>query len=86
MAGMQGIGVKTPIAADVAEATVGFANDVHIPKGKILIIGLKSVMVPMGLFANITRLSGRTTNLDGAIPKEHCKVAVEVTYEGIAIN
>ena len=30
--GMQGIGVSTPIAADVAAATVGFVCDVHMPK------------------------------------------------------
>lgn len=33
--GMQGIGVKTPNAAAVAEATVGFAGDEHMPKGRI---------------------------------------------------
>lgn len=33
--GIQGIGVKTPNAAAVAEATVGFARDVHMPKGRI---------------------------------------------------
>jgi hypothetical protein len=36
---MQGIGVKTPSAAAVAAATVGFANDVHMPKGIMLTIG-----------------------------------------------
>src|SRR3546814_4512167 len=30
VAGMQGIGVSTPIAAEVAEATVGFASEVHM--------------------------------------------------------
>src|SRR6266478_6291841 len=32
VAGMQGMGVNTPRAAAVAEATVGFAMDMHIPK------------------------------------------------------
>ena len=31
--GMQGMGVSTPIAAAVADATVGLAIDEHIPKG-----------------------------------------------------
>jgi hypothetical protein len=37
VAGMHGMGVKTPRAAAVAEATVGLARDVHIANGKILI-------------------------------------------------
>jgi len=38
--GMQGMGVNTPEAAVVAEATVGFAKDWHIPKVAIFTIGL----------------------------------------------
>lgn len=37
--GIQGIGVKTPNAAAVAAATVGFAMEEHIPKGSILTMG-----------------------------------------------
>jgi hypothetical protein len=37
--GMHGIGVKTPNAAAVAEATVGLAMDEHIPKVGIFVIG-----------------------------------------------
>ena len=37
--GIQGIGVITPIAAAVAEATVGFASEEHMPKGGILAMG-----------------------------------------------
>ncbi len=40
--GMQGIGVKAPQAAAVAEATVGFAIDWHTPKGMMLTMGLLS--------------------------------------------
>lgn len=50
IAGTQGIGVNTPIAAEVAEATVGFANDLHMPKGITLAIGIKSITVALGLF------------------------------------
>jgi hypothetical protein len=37
--GTQGIGVSTPKAAAVALATVGFAREVHIPKGGIFAMG-----------------------------------------------
>lgn len=40
VAGMQGIGVRTPIAAAVAAATIGFAGDIHMPKGMMLTIGM----------------------------------------------
>ena len=40
VAGTQGIGVKTPQAADVAEATVGLETVLHIPKVGILTIGM----------------------------------------------
>jgi len=39
VAGMQGIGVRAPIAAAVAAATVGFARELHIPKGIIFTSG-----------------------------------------------
>lgn len=38
--GMQGMGVNTPSAAAVAEATVGLANDMHTPNGGMLAMGL----------------------------------------------
>jgi len=37
--GMQGIGDKTPKAAAVAAATVGFAMEWHIPNGRIFLNG-----------------------------------------------
>ena len=43
--GMQGIGVSTPIAAEVAAATCGFAWVLHIPKGAMLSIGMLSITV-----------------------------------------
>lgn len=83
IAGMQGIGVSTPIAADVAEATVGLLSDWHIPKGMIFTIGAKSMIVAFGLFC-IIGLSGTVTiNEDGAIPKEHFSVAPIQTYFAI---
>ena len=37
--GIQGIGVSVPIAAAVAAITVGFAVDLHMPKGMMFVIG-----------------------------------------------
>jgi hypothetical protein len=39
VAGIQGIGVNTPIAAAVAAATVGLAGELHTPKGSMFSIG-----------------------------------------------
>lgn len=39
VAGIQGMGVSTPRAAAVAAATMGLANEVHMPKGEILAMG-----------------------------------------------
>ena len=39
VAGMHGIGVRTPRAAVVAAATVGFDGAEHMPKGEIFFPG-----------------------------------------------
>jgi hypothetical protein len=39
VAGTHGIGVKTPNAAAVAAATVGFDGDEHMPNGMMFVIG-----------------------------------------------
>ena len=78
MTGMQGIGVSTPIAAAVAEATVGFAMDLHIPKGLMLSIGAKSIMFAIGMFPFIG-LSPTTVSGVGTIPKLHWSNAPFVT-------
>ncbi len=41
-AGVQGWGVSTPRAAAVADATVGFASEVHMPKGPTFDMGAQS--------------------------------------------
>ena len=38
--GIHGIGVRTPIAAAVAAATIGFAGDMHMANGMILTMGM----------------------------------------------
>jgi hypothetical protein len=70
--GIQGIGVNTPKAAAVAEATVGLAKLVHTPKVGILTIGLESMMVAAGGPPVITILLGMILNGAGAAPKVHC--------------
>jgi hypothetical protein len=46
--GTHGIGVNTPSAAAVADATTGFAIDRHSPNGMMLTNGLLSMMFPTG--------------------------------------
>jgi hypothetical protein len=69
--GTHGIGVSTPNAAAVAEATIGFAIDRHRPKGTMLTIGLLSKMLPTGGPWPNTRLSGNTFSGDGVNPMLH---------------
>ena len=75
MTGMQGMGVSTPMAAAVADATVGFAKDWHIPKGAILTMGLLSMMLPIAKFIHLGRMGSKTENVPGAIPNVHCSIA-----------
>jgi hypothetical protein len=72
--GTQGMGVRTPSAAAVAAATIGFAIELHIPNGIMFTIGLLSIMLAMGI-AVITMFAGSTINVPGAAPNEHCSIA-----------
>jgi hypothetical protein len=82
--GTHGIGVKTPNAAAVAEATVGLVSVVHIPNGGMLTIGALSAMFAPGTPSIMTRETGRTLSVLGAIPKEHINMAPVATLGGIA--
>jgi hypothetical protein len=74
--GTQGIGVNTPPAAAVAVITVGFAGDLHIPKGGILAIGAKSIIVAAGFPSIMVGVPlGITIRELGVIPKEHFSIA-----------
>jgi hypothetical protein len=73
--GTQGIGVKTPKAAAVAAATVGFDGELHMPKGGIFKIGLLSMMLAAGGPPVMVRFCGKTTRLLGATPKLHWSIA-----------
>jgi hypothetical protein len=72
--GMHGIGVNTPNAAAVADATVGFANDEHMPNGIMFTIGLLSMMLASGVTVSVL-FAGNTTSELGAAPKLHCNIA-----------
>ena len=76
--GTQGMGVKTPRAAAVADATVGFATDIHTPKGGMLVMGTKSMMLAAGVVA-LVLLVGKTFRVEGAIPNVHIITAPVVT-------
>src|SRR5579859_5602050 len=73
--GTHGIGVSTPNAAAVAEATVGLAMLEHIPNGGMFTIGLLSMIFAFGGPPEVARFSGKTTRLLGATPKLHTIIA-----------
>jgi hypothetical protein len=72
---MHGIGVSTPKAAAVADATSGLLGVVHIPKGMMFSIGTWSLMFAAGWSLVSMRWIGSTTRVLGAIPNEHIIVA-----------
>lgn len=82
VAGIQGIGVKTPDAAVVAVATVGFDGVVHIPKGLMFTMGTWSMMLAAGWLPDNVRLTGSTPKDDGATPKLHISMAPLTTWIG----
>ena len=77
--GLQGWGVRTPIAAEVADATCGFVRVVHIPKGPTLVIAAQSCIVAPGLPPIMTKDCDVTFNGAGAVPKEHMQFAPTIT-------
>src|SRR5262245_35253134 len=81
--GTQGIGVKTPSAAAVADATAGLATDMHMPNGGMLVMGTWSMMLAAGVVA-LTLFTGNTLSAEGAIPYVHIMTAPEVTWFGIS--
>jgi hypothetical protein len=76
--GMQGMGVSTPIAAAVAEATAGLARDEHTPNGGMFTIGLLSMIFAAGAL-HMVLLAGSTLSVLGAAPNEHIIIAPETT-------
>src|SRR5262249_10136055 len=80
--GMQGMGVRTPRAAAVAEATVGLASDMHMPNVGIFTIGLLSMIFAAGAPIMVL-FAGRTLRALGATPNEHIIIDPAVTNIGI---
>jgi hypothetical protein len=80
--GTHGIGVRTPSAAAVADATVGFASEVHMPNGGMFTIGLLSMIVAAGAGVK-TFVLDVTTKVDGASPKEQNRPAPAHTHIAI---
>ena len=73
--GTHGMGVRTPRAAAVAAATVGFDGELHMPNGGMFTMGALSMIVAAGGPPASTWLVGKTTRLLGATPKLHCIIA-----------
>jgi hypothetical protein len=68
------MGVSTPRAAAVADATTGLAIDRHMPKGTMFTIGLLSKMLPAGGPCAMTRLMGSTFRGEGVNPMLHLSI------------
>ncbi len=68
---MQGIGVRTPRAAAVADATVGLARDEHIPQEDMFTIGEASCIVAAGFPPIISFDWEVTVSAAGVVPKGH---------------
>lgn len=71
------------MAAEVADATRGFVMLLHIPKDRMLTMGLLSRIVAAGLLVAVTRFVGKTSKLLDMTPKEHVKIAPATTSCGI---
>lgn len=65
--GTHGIGVSTPIAADVAAETVGLAIERHMPKVGMF-ASVKSIVVAISMFMHFGRSGTVTINEQGVIP------------------
>lgn len=72
--GTHGIGVRTPNAAVVAEATTGLAIERHMPNGMMFTIGLLSRILPAGGPWAMTRLTGSTFRGEGVNPMLHLSI------------
>ena len=74
--GIQGMGVSTPSAAAVAEATIGLVGVMHMPKGGIFTMGRCAlILAASGPPAFVGIPIGITAKVLGAIPKLHIIMA-----------
>jgi len=83
--GTQGIGVRTPRAADVAAATAGFAGELHIPNVGMFAIGIESAMVATGCPPAVTGgpFGTAVSGIGGPRPIAHDSMAALTTSGGI---
>jgi len=81
--GIHGIGVNTPSAAAVADATVGLASDMQTPNVGMFTIGLLSMMLAAGA-PTMVLLVGSTLSALGAAPKLHIIIEPAVMNIGIS--
>lgn len=81
--GTQGIGVRVPSAAAVADATVGFDRLVHIANGGMFMPGTMLVMTAAGRPSMVTVACGRADKVDGAVPKVHSNEAPVTAFGGM---
>lgn len=72
--GVQGMGVNTPRAAAVADATAGFAKEVHMMNGGTFTKGTLSIMFALS-GPSLSTLGDSTASVDGPVPKLHCIMA-----------
>src|SRR5271166_5499833 len=70
--GWHGCGVRTPWAADVADATCGLDMLMQVPNGGMLCAEV-SVMTPAACGAET--FCPEAENVDGVAPNEHCSAA-----------
>ena len=84
VAGMHGIGVRTPSAAAVALATVGLVGLRHIPKLGILTMGAESNVVATTRLFTVTPWPGMIFKGPGEVPILHCISAYAATKSAIS--
>src|SRR6266480_1805314 len=75
---MQGCGVKTPAAADVAAMTCGLIGLLQMPNGLMFANGAKSMIVAAPAFVPPAGL-GDAASADGAAPKLQVRTAPSTT-------
>ncbi len=76
---IHGCGVSTPRAAAVADATCGFASEVHIPNGAILTFAAVSLIVAIGLLHPRHVICDVAFIDAGAVPNVHCNIPPDTT-------
>jgi hypothetical protein len=79
VAGMQGCGVKTPKAADVAAMTCGLLGLLQRPNGLMFARGAKSMIVAAPALVPPAGLAGDAANAEGVAPKLQVRMAPSTT-------